>query len=438
MARASPIQTSVNAGEMSAKLDGRVDIERRAAGLQFGENVIPEVYGGGQRRSGSRFVAPARDSDKFVRLIDFRYSTEQAYVLELGEGYMRFYRNHAPLLEAAKNITGATQANPVVLTINAHGYQNGQDVEVAAVLGMTQLNNRRFRAANVAANTFELQDQFGNPIDGTAFGAYVSGGVAARVYTIATPYLEADLPKLKYTQSNDALYIAHPNYVPRKLLRLAAVQWTLLQLDFIDGPYLAANPGNATLQPSATSGAGITISSPSATVITNCANNGTGLIRVTSAAHGKQWPDFSYTNRRPDDLTITVLAATYLNFMPARDLGRAGWHLGELQPTWISANADSGFSRSIGDSKDALVREGKKYACEDLVKFGYALAEHELSENYWTRRMVREGFLSERPWQQKAELSARAGKNISGDLRRIARLESSLVRAIDSAQYAQR
>jgi hypothetical protein len=157
-----------------------------------------------------------------------------------------------------------------------------------------------------------------------------------------------------------------------------------------------------------------------------------------SNAHGKQWPDFSYTNRRPDDLTITVLAATYLNFMPARDLGRAGWHLGELQPTWISANADSGFSRSIGDSKDALVREGKKYACEDLVKFGYALAEHELSENYWTRRMVREGFLSERPWQQKAELSARAGKNISGDLRRIARLESSLVRAIDSAQYAQR
>ena len=157
-----------------------------------------------------------------------------------------------------------------------------------------------------------------------------------------------------------------------------------------------------------------------------------------STAHGKMWPDFSYTNRRPDDLTITVLAATYLNFMPARDLGRAGWHLGELQPTWISANADFGFSRSIGDSKDALVREGKKYACEDLVKFGYALAEHELSENYWTRRMVREGFLSERPWQQKAELSARAGKNISGDLRRIARLESSLVRAIDSAQYAQR
>jgi hypothetical protein len=157
-----------------------------------------------------------------------------------------------------------------------------------------------------------------------------------------------------------------------------------------------------------------------------------------SAAHGKLWPDFSYTNRRPDDLTITVLAATYLNFMPARDLGRAGWHLGELQPTWISANSDSGFSRSIGGSKDALVREGKKYACEDLVKFGYALAEHELSENYWTRRMVREGFLSERPWRQKAELSARAGKNISNDLRRIARLESSLVRAIDSAQYAQR
>ena len=159
-----------------------------------------------------------------------------------------------------------------------------------------------------------------------------------------------------------------------------------------------------------------------------------------STAHGKMWPDFSYTNRRPDDLTITVLAATYLNFMPAHDLGRAGWHLDELQPSWISsaAHADKPFRRNISGSKDALVREGKKYACEDLVEFGYALAEYQLSQNYWTRRMVREGFLSDRPFQQKADLSARAGKNINGDLRRIARLESSLVRAIDSAQYAQR
>ena len=158
-----------------------------------------------------------------------------------------------------------------------------------------------------------------------------------------------------------------------------------------------------------------------------------------NAANGKLWPDFSYTNRRPDDMTVTVLAATYLNFMPARDLGRSGWHLGELQPNWVSTSADydSAFGRTISGSKDALVREGKKYACEDLVKFGYALAEHELSENYWSRRMVREGFLSERPVRQKVELLQRAGKNLTGDLRRIARLESNLVRAIDSAEYAQ-
>lgn len=287
MARASPIQTSMNAGELSTKLDGRVDIARRAAGLQFAENLIPEVYGGGQRRSGSRYVAPVRDHAKATYLLDFRYAAEQAYELEFGEGYVRFYRDRAPILEASKSITNATQANPVVLTINAHGYVNGQDVEIGGILGMRQLNGRRFRVAGAAANTFQLHDQFGNGIDGTAFDAYVSGGVAARVYTLATPYLEADLAALKYAQSNDALYLAHPNYVPRKLLRLAAAQWALLQLDFADGPYLPPNPGATTLAPSGTTGAGITISSATTGAITNCTNNGTGLIRVTCAGHGK-------------------------------------------------------------------------------------------------------------------------------------------------------
>jgi hypothetical protein len=148
-----------------------------------------------------------------------------------------------------------------------------------------------------------------------------------------------------------------------------------------------------------------------------------------SAAHGELWPDFSYNNNHPDDLTITVLAATYLDFMPARDLGRAGWHLGELQLNRFSGDATPDKS---------LLRAGKKYACEDLVELGYAVAEYKLSENYWSNRMVREGYMSNRPWGQKAELSKRAGKNLDGSLRRIVRLQRDLARAIDSAEVAQR
>ena len=106
-----------------------------------------------------------------------------------------------------------------------------------------------------------------------------------------------------------------------------------------------------------------------------------------SAAHGELWPDFSYKNNHPDDLTITVLAATYLDFLPARDLGRAGWHLGELKLNY--------WSDEIAPNK-ALLREGRKYACDDLVELGYAVAEFKLSENYWSHRLVREGYMSNR------------------------------------------
>lgn len=254
--------------------------------MQLAENLFVEVQGAGTSRPGSRYVAPVRYHDKKTYLIDFRFSTEQAYELEFGEGYVRFYRNRGALLEAAKAITGATQANPVVVTVAGHGWSNGQDVEITAVAGMTELNGRRFRLSAVAANTFALQDQFGNNIDGTAFGAYASGGVAARVYTLATPYLEADLAALRYTQSNDVLYLTHVNYVPRKLIRLGATSWSLEQLDFLDGPYLAQNPGQATLAPAATSGAGVAVTCATSKAITGCANNGAGLIRVTSAGHG--------------------------------------------------------------------------------------------------------------------------------------------------------
>ena len=59
---------------------------------------------------------------------------------------------------ATVSITGATKANPCVITSNAHGLGNGQWIRITSVAGMTQLNNNVYKTANVATNTFELQD----------------------------------------------------------------------------------------------------------------------------------------------------------------------------------------------------------------------------------------------------------------------------------------
>lgn len=81
----------------------------------------------------------------------------------------------------SKNITGATQANPVVLTVVGHGMTTGSPVYIASVDGMTQLNTRIFKCTVVGVDQISLDG-----VDGTAFGAYTTGGSAttATYYTL--------------------------------------------------------------------------------------------------------------------------------------------------------------------------------------------------------------------------------------------------------------
>jgi hypothetical protein len=77
-------------------------------------------------------------------------------------------------------ITGATQADPVVLTITAGARTPavGDQVDVSGVAGMTELNGNTYFAKATSATTIDLEDKEGTSLDGTGFSAYSSGGVA--------------------------------------------------------------------------------------------------------------------------------------------------------------------------------------------------------------------------------------------------------------------
>lgn len=88
---AYPIQTNFTAGELSPRLSLRVDFNKYANGLETLENYLPLPHGGVRRRPGTRFVKEVKDSTRETRLIPFEFSTEQAYILEFGHLYIRFY-----------------------------------------------------------------------------------------------------------------------------------------------------------------------------------------------------------------------------------------------------------------------------------------------------------------------------------------------------------
>lgn len=254
MAQISPLISSFASGEWSPRLFGRVDVAKYFSGAEELKNILVDQYGGAFRRPGSMFAIETLDSSKKSRLLSFQFSKIQAYIIETGDQYMRFFKDNGSILETAKNITAATNANPAVITSAAHGYSNGDVVYITGVGGMTQINGRFFTVAGVAANTFQLSG-----INSTAFGTYTSGGTVSRVYKISTPYLEADLFKIQNAQSADIMYLCHNSYAPRKMTRTGHTSWTLTEIEFTNGPYLDTNTTATTITPSADSGTGITL-----------------------------------------------------------------------------------------------------------------------------------------------------------------------------------
>ena len=92
------IQSSFNSGEWSDRLEGRVDMARYANALYRLENFIIDPRGPACYRPGFRYIAGTKTNSKASRLMRFEFSTTQAYILEFGDYYIRFYRNQGQIL----------------------------------------------------------------------------------------------------------------------------------------------------------------------------------------------------------------------------------------------------------------------------------------------------------------------------------------------------
>jgi hypothetical protein len=154
MNKATPILTNFSAGEIDPCFYGRVDLAQYFNACRMMENAVVLTLGGAEKRPGTYFVAEAKDSTKKIRLVPFKFSTTQEYILEFGDKYIRYYKDR---------------------------------------------------------------------------GQIVSAG--APVETVTT-YLESELFDLKFTQSADTLYIAHPSHPPAKLTRTSHTEWTLSDITF--------------------------------------------------------------------------------------------------------------------------------------------------------------------------------------------------------------
>ena len=326
MARVAAQLTNFTGGELSPRLDGRNDLTKYAAGCKTLENFVVYPHGAAARRPGTTFVAEVANSANKTRLIPFEFSTTQTYMLEFSNLKMRVYKDRGSVLEGDKTISAITKANPAVVTATGHGYSNGDEVVISGVVGMTEVNGKRFLVANKTTNTFELTDKDGTNINSSSFTTYTSGGVANKVFEITTPYTTAQLFDLKFAQSADVMYITHPEHEVEKLSRTAHTAWTLTDVDFTNGPYMDANITTTTLNPAShTVGTGVAVVASAVTGI----NSGSGFLSTDVGRLLQFGTGYGKITAVADTLNITITIIEDLGSATAS----ANWSLGSFSDT---------------------------------------------------------------------------------------------------------
>lgn len=334
MPRVHDLQPSFNAGEFSPRLASRLDFVKYGIGLSISENFVLLPEGGAMRRSGSRFVSQVKFNNVKSRLKRFQFSVAQAYVLEMSEGKMRFFRHQGVISVAATTAVVANGNFPAGITdwddVSAGLGSIAHDAvneRLSLIPGGTGGGDVGWAEQDITTGTtgtehvikFRVVGSPGDLIDffvGTATG--LSDTLAAQTVQVGyhcipftpttspffigfvrrgtdgdktvqidqveilddvpveidTPYIEDDLYEIEGPQSADVLYLFNTFYPTHKLQRFGHTTWSLVEVSWLDGPYLDENVSPTTLIPSAATGLGINLTLSSTTGI----NDGQGWL----------------------------------------------------------------------------------------------------------------------------------------------------------------
>ena len=235
--KAAPLITSTNAGELGPTIDGRIDLAKYGQGSLLSQNFLHLVAGPARRRGGTRFIEELKNSDHRCWLVEFEYTATQAFALEFGDGYVRFYTK-----------VGATRGRLLVSGVAA--YNGGTTYQIGDLV------------AEGGVNYYCIAESTGNtPPNATYWYALTDD-----IYEIPSPYTLGELTNedgtfgLSIVQSGDVLYIAHGARArePRKLTRHGTTDWQFSLYRPNQGPFLSLNQSSTTIQASAQFG-GITL-----------------------------------------------------------------------------------------------------------------------------------------------------------------------------------
>ena len=91
------LQSAFTSGEISSEVANRVDLDKYQYSVLQAGNCLVKPYGPIYKRPGLRYVARTKYADKKCILVAFNGSDDKDYLLEVGEKYIRVFKNGVDL-----------------------------------------------------------------------------------------------------------------------------------------------------------------------------------------------------------------------------------------------------------------------------------------------------------------------------------------------------
>lgn len=258
MAKSLHHTVSNSGGEVSPKLDARVDQAKYGTWLRQSRNMIPYRTGGLTRAVGTLQMAKTKysyansNTHNFCsRLVPFKFSETTSFMLEFGHLYIRFYSNEQQVVLSSAPIW-----------VSGTNYPRGAYVE-----DPTDGNRIYYTATGIVGGSTTPPHL--NTVD--PLGGF-TGWQLQSILEVPTIYggdsgvgsiYDTDIWKISYCQINDIVYLTCPSVYPAQLTRLSDTNWTWNISQFLTPPLLDQNVTDTVLTPSALSGSiTVTASAP--------------------------------------------------------------------------------------------------------------------------------------------------------------------------------
>lgn len=171
MLKIRSLWTNFSKGELSPLLEGASDLAAYFEGGSVIENFRLMRQGGLQRRAGTRMIAEVKDSTTDTILIPFEFSVDDSYMLEVGDGYFRVFKNKAQVLSG---VTPVEVALPY-LTADIRTIHTTQSADVLFCFHSAY---QQRKIGRVSDTSWSVTRQIANPPPSFEVDTDISLGVA--------------------------------------------------------------------------------------------------------------------------------------------------------------------------------------------------------------------------------------------------------------------